>query len=194
MSEDDRRELIARQHRALYGDGSNLYGQEGAPNRPISQDARVLAAPGQAPPAFDAFNPPTSSSAEGVPVSAIGGPQQRSPTNSAPSKSPNPNAFTMFENQQQTGASSATPPGGSPPRSAGGVGVAPIGTRPAQTGQQKRSTPPAPFNNSSAERSASAASNPTNTGSDKPVGLGWGSNAGSWSNNKPLGVQASVWG
>lgn len=194
MSEEDRRELIARQHRALYGDGASLYGQDGAPNRPLSQDARVLAA-GQSPLVFDAFNPPGSSAGEGNASNAApGGGQQRSPTNSAPSKSPNPNAFTMFENQQQAGGPSANNPSDSPPRSAGATGVAPIGTRPAQGGQQKRSTPPAPFNNSNAERSASAASNPTNSASDKPVGLGWGSNTGPWSNNKPLGVQASVWG
>ena len=35
MNEEERRELIARQHRALYGDNSNLY------NSTSSQDVRV---------------------------------------------------------------------------------------------------------------------------------------------------------
>src|ERR1700749_2330002 len=43
MSEEERRELIARQHRALYGETSNLYdGAKGGNGRPGSQDARVL--------------------------------------------------------------------------------------------------------------------------------------------------------
>ena len=39
MSEEERRELIARQHRALYGNDSNLYSDQ--TSRPGSQDARV---------------------------------------------------------------------------------------------------------------------------------------------------------
>ena len=39
MTEEERRDLIARQHRALYGNDSTLY--SGDTSRPISQDARV---------------------------------------------------------------------------------------------------------------------------------------------------------
>lgn len=56
MSEEDRRDLIARQHRALYGETSNLY-TDGTV-RQSSQDARVatsLAGRGPSPLAFDPF-------------------------------------------------------------------------------------------------------------------------------------------
>lgn len=211
MSEEDRRELIARQHRALYGDGSNLYPGD-ASSRPASQDARVLAATtsghGSSPLAFDAFHPPAGTSAEAVAAAQTGSGRQRSPTTSADSKSPNPNTFTMFDNSQQNRTSTSSP-GGSPPRqgaaAAGGNGVAPIGTRPAQgTTQSKRTTPPtssplsfgfAGDKNGGAERTTSAPSNAVNGGAEKPASLGWGANAGPWASNKgALGVQASVWG
>src|SRR4051794_841338 len=56
MSEEDRRELIARQHRALYGNDSTLYGNNS--NQQSSQDARVstsMAARNNSPLAFDPF-------------------------------------------------------------------------------------------------------------------------------------------
>lgn len=214
MSEEDRRELIARQHRALYGDGSNLYTPDGVPSRPLSQDARVLAATssghGSSPLAFDSFSPPATASLDATATGpASGATQQRSPDGTNTSKSPNPNAFTMFEKQQSGHASSNTQNEDSGSHSAPGVSsannVAPIGTRPPQTSNaSKRTTPPTPVphnfgfgSDNNAERAASAASNPGNTMPEKPVGLGWSSNAGAgaWSSNKhPLGVQASVWG
>jgi hypothetical protein len=53
MNEDERRELIARQHRALYGENSTLYNN----NPTSSQDVRVQSSgPGRASPlAFDPF-------------------------------------------------------------------------------------------------------------------------------------------
>jgi hypothetical protein len=54
MNEDERRELIARQHRALYGENSSLYNN----NPTSSQDVRVQtsgAARGASPLAFDPF-------------------------------------------------------------------------------------------------------------------------------------------
>ena len=57
MSEEDRRELIARQHSALYGDNSSLYNADGTAARPSSQDARVpVGARGASPMAFDPFS------------------------------------------------------------------------------------------------------------------------------------------
>lgn len=54
MSEEDRRELIARQHRALYGEGSNLYNADGT--RASSQEARTSSTGrGASPLAFDSF-------------------------------------------------------------------------------------------------------------------------------------------
>ena len=54
MNEDERRELIARQHRALYGENSSLYNN----NPTSSQDVRVQssgAGRGPSPLAFDPF-------------------------------------------------------------------------------------------------------------------------------------------
>jgi len=54
MSEDDRRELIARQHRALYGDNSSLYNADGS--RAQGQDVRVPSGGrGPSPLAYDPF-------------------------------------------------------------------------------------------------------------------------------------------
>src|ERR1700761_9104990 len=56
MSEEERRELIARQHRALYGNDSNLYSDQ--TSRPGSQDARVattMGVRGGSPLAYDPF-------------------------------------------------------------------------------------------------------------------------------------------
>lgn len=58
MPEDERRDLIARQHRALYGNDSSLY-SDVANNRQSSQDARVTttmsSSSNQSPLAFDPF-------------------------------------------------------------------------------------------------------------------------------------------
>ena len=65
MSEEERRELIARQHRALYGDNSTLYNADGTAARPNSQDARVPAgARGVSPMAFDPFSAQAQSSCQ----------------------------------------------------------------------------------------------------------------------------------
>lgn len=231
MSEEERRELIARQHRALYGDNSALYGNEN--NRTSSQDARVAtsaAGRGNSPLAFDPFGMQAqNSSAEGavqmppreqMPSKDATAGAQRSRANSTSSPSSNPNtSFSLFENAQQSSRTSTSSPGESPPRQGAkattGAGVAPIGTRPAQTQGQpaganlsKRSTTPLPSplsyaynaseqhnNNNNNERSTSASSNPSSSVTDKGVGLGWGSNSGVWGPSKnTLGVQASVWG
>ena len=58
MPEDERRDLIARQHRALYGNDSSLY-SDVANNKQSSQDARIATTIGgssnQSPLAFDPF-------------------------------------------------------------------------------------------------------------------------------------------
>ncbi|KAL2355820.1 hypothetical protein BJ546DRAFT_1060037 [Cryomyces antarcticus] len=171
MSEEDRRELIARQHRALYGDESRLYGPEGAAPRQ-SQDARVSAnmggARGASPLSFDPYGMQGQGAAEsGVQMpprdqvqlqskdaSAIPRPRSRANSNSSPSS--NPTSFSLFENAQQSSRTSNSSPGGSPPlgqglKSSATAGVAPIGTRPAQAPGQaaspalnKRSITPLP--------------------------------------------------
>lgn len=190
MNEEERRELIARQHRALYGDGSSLYTPDGS--RPVSQDARVLA--GQVAPGsnFDNYGPPPTADAS-IPAQSTGEP-----------KSSNPAAtFAMFDNSQQPARASTSSPGGDATAGAG-AGVGLIGSRVPQVAGLKRNSPPSSsplgfgVKVTDGQRSASAASNPTLPGADgKPVALGWGAaNNGPWGPNKPSmgGVQAPVWG
>lgn len=210
MSEEDRRELIARQHRALYGNESNLYANDGSSPRPVSQDARVLA---NAPPhgsssmGFNAYGAPGSGPENGPQMSGMAQGQTRSRSNSTASPAVVQNQFAMYDNSQQGLAQPApASPSGSPTRSGakptGGNSVAPIGTRP---GQGARNTPPVPsplgygfstdkMGGGPKERSQSSASNPAGSGSEKAPGIGWSGNNG---NNGPWGpnkMQASVWG
>jgi len=210
MSEEDRRELIARQHRALYGDNSSLYGAEGSGPRPQSQDVRVSGSGrGPSPLAFDPFGVQAQAGAEG----AVQMPP-RDRANSTASPASNPAAqqsFGLLNEAQQSSRTSTSSPGGSPPLVQGQKGVAPIGTRPmpqAAPGLSKRSTTPMTpsslsygFNaesqnpNMKNERSASAASNPPLEKGVSGLG-GWGgSNSGVWGSGKgSLAVQPSVWG
>lgn len=203
MSEDDRRELIARQHRALYGNESSLYTGDGGSPR-AAQDPRALSAgPGQrgaSPLVFEGYNAPTGP----TPDASLASAQSRSRSNSNASPAANQSQFAMYDSAQQGNpTSTSSPAGGESPTRAGTKasigGVAPIGTRPV-----KRGTPPHPsplsfgFNNEKAagigDRAQSAASNPTTTSAERPSGLGWGSG----SNQAPWGssskVQAPVWG
>jgi len=223
MSEEERRELIARQRSALYGEGAypeHGFDENGTP-RPGTQGSGTQSATGirgHSPLAFDHYN---SQQGENVgqqiqePQSATQAPgQQRSRANSTSSPSSNPtSSFGLFDSAaQQSSRTSTSSPGGSPPRQGKGPtssGVAPIGTRP--NGQapnpalNKRSTTPLPsplsynFAASSDDkdskdiRTASVASNP-NSQAPQDVGLGWGSKSGVWGGKNSLGVQASVWG
>ena len=217
MSEEDRRELIARQHRALYGDNSSLYGAEGSAPRPQSQDVRVSnSGRGQSPLAYDLYGAQNQPGAEGAVQMP---PRDRGNSAASPvSNQTTQQSFNLLSDAQQSSRTSNSSQGGSPPPGQGqkgGVpGVAPIGTRPAQApnsagGLNKRSTTPltpsslsygfsAEQNAGNAtkdERSTSAASNPPLA--DKGVsGLGgWGSNSGVWGSGKnTLAVQPSVWG
>ena len=216
MSEDDRRDLIARQHRALYGDASApLYGTEGAGSRPPSQDVRVSGSQrGASPLAFDPYSVQTQTGAEGAVQMP---PRERVNSNASPaSNSTTQQSFAMLNDAQQSSRTSASSPGGSPPLQQGQSqkGVAPIGTRPTQppgvatNNLNKRSTTPltpsslsygytsADANNNKDERSTSSASNPPLA--DRSVsGLGgWGGNSAVWGSgkNSTLAVQPSVWG
>ncbi|KAK5114791.1 hypothetical protein LTR85_010104 [Meristemomyces frigidus] len=218
MSEEDRRELIARQHRALYGDNSQIYSAEGSGSRPQSQDARVSSAGrGPSPLAFDPYGVQAQSGAEGVVQMP---PRDRAASTASPaSNPPTQQSFALLSDAQQSSRTSNSSPGGSPPLTQGQkgsmAGVAPIGTRPIQpsggpAGLNKRSTTPLTpsslsygFTSAEAqhaglakdERSTSSASNPPLA--DKSVsGLGgWGSNSAVWGSGKnTLAVQPSVWG
>ncbi|KAL9097557.1 MAG: hypothetical protein Q9165_000453 [Trypethelium subeluteriae] len=170
MNEEERRELIARQHRALYGNDSTLYTGDNPTPRQGSQDARISTSAtgvrGNSPLAFDPFGSQSSASATEPPVqmpareqlqkqdAAITG-KQSSRRNSNSSPSSQPTSFGLFENAQQSSRTSTSSPGGSPPlqgpkSSTATAGPAPIGTRPTQNqtapapGLSKRSTTPLP--------------------------------------------------
>ncbi|MBE7158205.1 MAG: hypothetical protein INR62_07185 [Rhodospirillales bacterium] len=207
MSEEDRRELIARQHRALYGDNSSLYesGGPAAGSRPQSQDIRVPSSGrGASPLAFDPYSAPQSQ--QGTDGAVQMPPRDRTGSTASPVSGGGPagQQFGLLSDQQQQQQqipprTSESSPRASPPLSAGAggskAGVAPIGTRPTAqattgpAGANKRSTTPLTpsglshgFN--AEERSTSAASNPPGLGAGAAekggvAGLGsWGGNAG----------------
>lgn len=198
MSEEETRDLIARQRSALYGEGSfaekgGYVDETGAvraggppPNGPGSRR-------GHSPLAYDMGrgSGPTNADAN-TPVSTTdGGPgvglpnEQGSRSNSSGSPSnltANKNAFDGAVAQAASRTANSSP-GGSPPRqdlpagpkpSQPSATVAPIGTRPSGTtpggGNTKRSTTPL----------ASPG--------------GWGRGNGVWGQSSGLGAPASVWG
>lgn len=213
MSEEDRRELIARQHRALYGDNSSLYNTDGSLQRRGSQDVRVATGGrGASPMAFDSFSAQGQAGEGAVQMP----PRDRQGSTASPAGNATAQqTFAMLNDAQQSSRTSNSSQGGSPPLGQGPKGmmggVAPIGTRPIQAGpgMNKRSTTPLTpsslsygFTNESQgagaqmkdERSASVVSNPNLA--DKGIsglGGGWGGNGGAWGKNT-LGAQASVWG
>ena len=216
MSEEDRRELIARQHRALYGDNSQIYTGEGPAPRSQSQDVRVPSSGrGASPLAFDPYGTQAQSGVEGGVQMP---PRDRAESVASPaSNAPVQQSFGLLGDAQNTRTSTSSP-GASPPLSQGpkgpSSGVAPIGTRPLQTstaqgGMTKRSTTPLTpsslsygFTNGDGvnvpkeERSTSAASNAP-LGEKGVSGLGgWSSNSAvGWGSSKnTLAVQPSVWG
>ncbi|KAF8859888.1 hypothetical protein BDZ45DRAFT_346942 [Acephala macrosclerotiorum] len=168
MSEEERRELIARQRSALYGEGAGFsenggFDENGTP-RPGTQGSGSQSATGirgHSPLAFDHYNTQGQSEnsnqqGQGEPQSATGQApgQQRSRANSTSSPSSNPtSSFSLFESAaQQSSRTSTSSPGGSPPRQGGkpqtSSNVAPIGTRPSgqapNPALNKRSTTPLP--------------------------------------------------
>lgn len=211
MSEEERRDLIARQRSALYGEGGAY--PEGSfvdENGVTRQAAPVQNGRGHSPLAFE------NGAAKQADAQQAQTQDEQTRANSTSSPSSNSANFQVFDNvAQQSSRTSTSSPGGSPPRQgkpATGTSVAPIGTRP--TGQQaanpalnKRSTTPLPSplsygfaanedgngkSGGGADRATSAASNPSSTAQDVGLG-GWGNKSGVWGKNS-LGVQASLWG
>ena len=151
MNEEDRRELIARQHRALYGNEAPFYEEESHTPRPSNPSSSV-GGRGPSPRSYDPFN--MGQGQQQVNEEAGGqlnpneqnqqqgkGPspkpqQQRDHDNSTASPASNPQSqnFSLFDAAQQSSRTSTSSPGGSPPRQGktSAPGVAPIGTRPAQ--------------------------------------------------------------
>ncbi|KAF2481644.1 hypothetical protein BDY17DRAFT_317423 [Neohortaea acidophila] len=182
MSEEDRRDLIARQHRALYGDAASLYGAEAASSRPQSQDVvrGSHSGRGASPLAFDPYANQGPSSEEGAVQMPPRGDHLNTTTSPLSNTTTQQSFGLMSAGAQQSSRTSASSPGAK----GNATGVAPIGTRPlpgsasAGSGVNQRATTPLTSsslgfnsnNNNSAgsanpkdERSTSAASNPAST-------------------------------
>ncbi|KAL5337142.1 hypothetical protein BJX70DRAFT_251907 [Aspergillus crustosus] len=190
MSEESRRELLARQHRALYGNESPAFfpptGLADDGSRPESQ-AGVR---GASPRSLDPFNQssiqggPDSISQANTGPSALQSPSRANST-SSPSSGINP-VFGKYDGAEQPVTSTSSPGADSPSSrqahskaNAGPIGsVGPIGSRPAQQSGpsqapnpalNKRSTTPLPsplgygFKPEGNDRSVSSASNPVPT-------------------------------
>lgn len=223
VSEEGRRDLLARQHRALYGNESPAFFPPGPlpedPSRPESQGAGTPSSAGvrgASPRAVDPFNlaQPTGPASD-----AASGLQSSSRANSTSSPSSAINAAFPEPSVAPT-SSPGESPSSRQTSGAGPIGsVGPIGSRPlpGQTTApasnptlNKRSTTPLPSplgfgftpgEASGNERSTSSASNPAVTAAasgpgpkDGGVGLGWSNGSNVWGSKSGLGVQASVWG
>lgn len=228
MSEEDRRKLIAQQRSALYGgevpfaEAAGYVDETAIPRAALSGAQGAPAAlRGHSPLAYEYGRAPPLPSAEGGQGSQSAGPNERSRANSNSSPLSNPpgskGVFDAPAAAQQSSRTSASSPGGSPPRH-GAPGskpaqapVAPIGTRPSVTSAPanpalgKRSTTPLPSplsqgytaaGNDDGVPSSGAPTNPSSATAETPnVGLsGWGARPNGWGSKPGLGVQASVWG
>ena len=224
MNEDERRELIARQHKALYGSEPTFYEQKGnftedsqTPRPGNPSMANVSGGRGPSPMTYGSFAVQDPSQIGGSDENNKTGPtpnpqNTRSRTNSNSSPASNTQNFGVFDQSmtaQQSSRTSTSSPGGSPPRSAKAMTApAPIGTRPTQAvnpALNKRSTPPAssPLSfgfapNETAiqgERAGSAASNPNQTGKENVASnMNWGTGSGVWGKSSLGGVSSAVWG
>lgn len=187
-SEEETRELIARQRSALYGEGpfadkGGYVDETGSmrPGAPVTSGPASLRGP--SPMTFDNMGRAPSAVDVGTPGSA----SERAATNPSPRPQSTASPQTagpankVFDNAvggAQSRTSNSSPTGASPPRDLtpgakpGQVGsaVAPIGTRPSGTPSGKRSTTPL-----------------TSSG-------GWGRGSGVWGQSSGIGAQASVWG
>ncbi|KAH8721863.1 hypothetical protein BGZ61DRAFT_475803 [Ilyonectria robusta] len=192
MSEEETRELIARQRSALYGEGpfaekSGYVDETGAvrPGAPVTSGPSSIR--GHSPMTFDNIGraPPAEA---GTPGSASEGNAPPAEPTSRPQSTTSPQASgptnKVFDNAvgHQSRTSTSSPTGGSPPRDLApgskpgqsGNTVAPIGTRPSGT----------PATTSSSKRSTTPLASPG----------GWGRGNGVWGQSSGLGAPASVWG
>ena len=193
MSEEETRDLIARQRSALYKEGpfadkGGYVDENGVMRTGIPTHSGPASLRGASPLAYElgrnAPGNPDATSAPGVEGQIIAQ-EIGSRPNSTTSPQSNPTSGkAVFDNTiggQQASRTSTSSPGGSPPRQdsagnsragQGGASVAPIGTRPSGT----------PVTNSSSKRSTTPLASPG----------GWG--RGGWPQaSSGLGGQASVW-
>ena len=186
MNPEDRQNLLARQHQALYENAG--FADENQNPRP----SNIATGTGNA---FDERSQQDS----------------RSGADAASSSMVNSQNFGSFDQTsavQQPTRTSNSSPGASPPRMSNpNMAPGPIGTRPAQAVNPalvKRTTPPASSprglgfgeHNPQDERSGSAASNPPPAaGRDSMTSsANWGNASGVWGKSSMTGVSSTVWG
>lgn len=214
VSEDARRDLIARQRSALYGEGP--FGESAGYIDETGTPRQGLPAHTGGPSSMRGPSPRAYEYGRNVPAHSDAGPQasadqqrERTSSNASPQSNP-PGPKGPLEQANRT--SNSSPGGGSPQngKSAAGKTVAPIGTRPSISSSsqgpvnpalaRQSTTPlPSPLNHGynapgSGDTATSAgASNPNSTaasGNEGTAGLsGWGQRAG-WGPK----AQTSVWG
>ncbi|OJJ80269.1 uncharacterized protein ASPGLDRAFT_891589 [Aspergillus glaucus CBS 516.65] len=204
MSEESRRDLLTRQHRAL----------QGGTGTPSS----ATGVRGPSPRGVDPFglshaHTPGPASTDGVVHTPTAASALQSPNRANSTSSPSSGINPVFGNPADQSVTSTSSPGGadSPSRTAtskstaGPIGsVGPIGSRPIPTtssvpnpGLTKRSTTPLPsplgfsFTAGDAGNDHSAGIPPASA-TGAPVG--WGNGSGVWGSKSGLGVQAPVWG
>ncbi|KAI8156121.1 hypothetical protein KHU50_009993 [Colletotrichum sp. SAR 10_65] len=199
MSEEETRELIARQRSALYGEGQfaekgGYVDETGAVRPGVPGHSGPSSLRGQSPLTYDITRGPPPHGDANTPVSVTDGPgpisgppgEQGSRAGSTASPQPNaPNNKSAFESavSQAAARTNNSSPGGSPPRqempgSKPAQTVAPIGTRPSGT--------PTGASNSSSKRSTTPLASPGGWGRGNGV---WGPQSGGLSQ-----PPASVWG
>ncbi|KAJ1336017.1 hypothetical protein MN608_02765 [Microdochium nivale] len=209
MSEDDRRDLIARQRSALYGEGAFV--DEHGTSRPAGPglSSGPSSHRGPSPLAYDYTQGNASASADS------GSHRHTRAASNASPQSTTLGAFDGASGQQASRTTNSSPTGGSPPHHGGPPGkanqssntVAPIGTRPSGGSQAsnpalgKRSTTPLPSPLSQgysagdveSKDGAKVGAPKSQSGAGADGYNGWGNRSG-WGNKSNLGVQASVWG
>lgn len=201
--EDGRRELIARQHRALYGnDGALLSPPAGFGSEESREQGKQAGPRGPSPRAMDPF----------------GGSGQNATSDNAPQDHQRAENLSLPAAQTAFGAFEPTGPSGTASGDEGlhsrqlsksttaplAGGMAPIGSRPNPQGQPaaKRTTSPLPSGlgygfgagEQANERSTSSNSNnnaPKEGSNNASMGA-WGTGSGVWGSNK-IGA-TSVWG
>ncbi|KAL6787555.1 hypothetical protein J3E68DRAFT_431936 [Trichoderma sp. SZMC 28012] len=189
MTEEETRELIARQRSALYGEGT-FADKAGY----IDETGNIrTGAPGPSGPASLRGHSPLAYDSIGRVPADVGTPGSGADLNAAdlgsrPQSTTSPQTAgptnKVFDNAvgSQSRTSTSSPTNASPPRGDFGPGskvsqgaaVAPIGTRPTGT----------PTGNASAKRSSTP----------HAANGGWGRGNGVWGQSSGLGAQASVWG
>lgn len=198
LSEEGRRELIARQHRALYGNEASGFGPQGhfnqetgAPDQSNQGQANLSSGMrGPSPRGMDPFGMPNQTENN---QQQSGDGKNTSPTTHQQGKAPTPPAGEESAHSRTISKSTTAPVSGT---------MGPIGSRPNPQhapGQSlnKRTTSPLPGSlaygfgsvEQSNDRTASSASAAGQKESTTPAMGAWGTGSGVWGNK----IGASVW-